>query len=236
MGPNLKVANSAAVAVLSTNAMSGVLPGLVRRFERASGAKVSVSHAPTKEALRRIRNGEALDLVILTRAGIDELVAERRVVAGTCVDLGRAGLGVGVRAGSKKPDIGSVDAFRRAILDARCVAYSTAGASGLHFAAVLKRLGIDSQLKNRVVTGGLIGNVLLRGEADLGIQMVSELLAVPGIELVGPFPAELQNVLLFSAGTLAGCTQPESAQALGRFLASPEAARAMKAGGLGPVR
>jgi len=150
--------------------------------------------------------------------------------------VARSGIGVAVRAGAVKPDIGSVDAFRRTFLDAGSVAYTTVGGSGIHFVKMLERLGIADvvRAKARTQPGGIVGELVARGEAELAVQQVSELLPVEGIELVGPFPPELQLIAVFTGGVSSHARHADAAQALLRFFAAPEALEVIKAKGMDP--
>ena len=162
------------------------------------------------------------------------LVRDGRVVPGSRVDLARSIIGMVVRAGAPKPDISTVDAFRKALLDAKSIAYS-ASASGVYIEnEMYRRLGIHDEAmpKSRRVYSERVGTVVARGEAEIGFQQVSELLPIQGIEMLGPLPTELQRVTVFSAGVAAGAREPDAARELIRFLASPAAEEAVAASGL----
>ena len=223
--------------MLATNALRTVILERAPQFDPAHGHSVSADFDSTNRILGRLLDGEAADLVIATGAAIDELVTRGKVIAGSRVDLASAGIGVCVRAGARRPDVGSVAAFRRALLDAKSVAYTLTGQSGVYFASVIERLGIAAEVKAKakVSAGGLIGEVVARGEAELGVQQISEILAVPGVELAGPLPPELQLMTLFSAGICTGTRQAETARALIRFLGTSDTARLMRTKGLEPV-
>jgi molybdate transport system substrate-binding protein len=168
---------------------------------------------------------------------IDELAKEGHVAAESRRELARCGAGVAVRAGAPKPDISSVEAFKRALLAAKSIAHTTSGASGMHLMRVVERLGIAQEVRTKARTqpGGLVGEILARGEAELAVQQIPELLAVPGLDFVGPLPAELQITSVVSAALFSRAAQPEAARALLEFLSSPAAARAYKASGLEPA-
>jgi molybdate transport system substrate-binding protein len=224
------------IKVLASNSIRAVMGELVPQFERASGHRVSLSYDPAKVMLARIERGETADLAITGSAAIDDLVKQGKLLAGSRRALARCRVGIAVLAGQPKPDISSVAAFKRALLGARSVAYTQEGASGMHFAGLIERLGIAEQVKAKAVRqpGGLIGELVAAGKAEIAIQQIPELMAVPGIELVGPLPAEIQLVTVSSAGIFAGTQQAEAAQALIEFLAAPAAAKVMKAKGLEP--
>lgn len=213
--------------------MRSVMSELIAAFERTSGHTVLIGWSTTNQILSRIRDGETADVVIATGPGIDELTKPGKIVAGSRAELGSTVVGIGVRAGAPKPDIDSVQAFKRALLAAKSITYATLGQSGAHFEQVIERLGIADQLqpKFRAIPGGLVGELVVRGEAELGVQMVSEILAVEGFELVGPFPPELQQVNSFSAAILTGTQRADAAKAFIQFLTTPAAVNVMKTGG-----
>jgi molybdate transport system substrate-binding protein len=210
---------------------------LVPQFERANDCKIAISYDPAKVMLARIQKGETADLAILGSGAIDELVKQGKISAGSRRVLARCRVGVAVLAGKPRPDISSVEAFKRTLLGAKSVAYTQEGASGMHFAGLIERLGIAEQVKAKAVRqpGGLIGELVAAGKAEIAIQQIPELMAVAGIELVGPLPAEIQLVTVSSAGIFAGTKQAEAAQSFIRFLVTPAAARVMKAKGLEPM-
>jgi molybdate transport system substrate-binding protein len=186
--------------------------------------------------LERLRAGEAADVVILTREGLDEVAREGRVAAESCVDLARSFVGIAVNAGAAHPDISTEAALRTALLGARSVAYSRLGASGILFAKLIEQLGISSEINARavIIQQGFTAERLITGEADLAVQQISELKQVGGIEVLGPIPCELQIPAVFSAGRMAATTKPDEADRLLRFLASPEVAPALRESGLEP--
>ena len=210
---------------------------LAPQFERANDCKIAISYDPAKAMLARIQKGETADLAILGSGAIDELVKQGKISAGSRRVLARCRVGVAVLAGKPRPDISSVEAFKRTLLGAKSVAYTQEGASGMHFAGLIERLGIAEQVKAKAVRqpGGLIGELVAAGKAEIAIQQIPELMAVAGIELVGPLPAEIQLVTVSSAGIFAGTKQAEAAQSFIRFLVTPAAARVMKTKGLEPM-
>ena len=228
---------ASAIKVLASNSIRAVMGELVPQFERASSGKVSLSYDPAKVMLARIEKGETADLVITGSRAIDELVKQGKILAGSRRVLARCRVGVAVLAGAPKPDIGSVEALKRALLAAGSIAYTQEGASGMHFSGVIERLGIAEEVRAKAVRqpGGLIGELVAAGKAEVAIQQIPELLAVPGIELVGPLPAEIQLVTVSSAGVFADAGDAEAANSFIRFLLTPAAARVMKAKGLEPV-
>jgi molybdate transport system substrate-binding protein len=225
---------SNALRVLSTLALKGAVRCLAGQYQAAGGGHIDADFAPTLALLDRLRAGEAADVVILTREGLDEVARDGRVVAESCVDLARSFVGVAVKAGTAHPEIATEAALRATLLGARSVAYSRLGASGILFAKLIDRLGIAADINARavIIPQGFTAERLLTGEADLAIQQISELKQVPGVDVVGPIPRELQTPAVFSAGRMAATSKPAEADLLLRFLASPEVAPALRASGL----
>jgi molybdate transport system substrate-binding protein len=225
------------IKVFASNSIRAVMGELVPQFERANDCKIAISYDPAKVMLARIRNGETADLAITGSAAIDELVKLGKILADSRRALARCAVGIAVLAGTPKPDISSVAALKRTLLGAKSVAYTQEGASGMHFAGLIERLGIAEQVKAKAVRqpGGLIGELVAAGKAEIAIQQIPELMAVAGIELVGPLPAEVQLVTVSSAGIFAGTQQAEAAQAFIEFLTVPAAAKVMKAKGFEPL-
>jgi molybdate transport system substrate-binding protein len=219
---------------------------LAPAFERASGHRLITIRGPSlgdsPEAIpTRLKRGEPADLVIMVGASIDDLSRQGLVSASSKVNLARSEIGMVVRAGAAKPDIGSVEAFKRTLLEAKSIAYSDSG-SGIYLSTTLfAKLGVADQVmgKSRKIRGPPSGEpvaaVVARGEAEIGFQQVSELIHVPGVSFVGTIPAELQEETFFSAALGNAVKQREAAEALIRFLASPEAAPAISKAGLTPL-
>lgn len=223
--------------VFASNSICAVMAELVPQFERASGHRVALGYDPAKVMLARIGNGETADLVITGSGAIDALVKQGKVLAASRRTLARCRVGVAVLAGKPKPDIGTVEALKGALLRAKSVAYTQEGASGMHFSGLIERLGIADAVRAKAVRqpGGLIGELVAAGKAEIAIQQIPELMAVPGIELVGPLPAEIQLVTVTSAGIFAGTRQQEAAQSFIDFLSTPAAALVIQAKGLEPL-
>lgn len=224
------------VRMLSTLGLMGAMRSLSSAFEAATGIHVDADFAPTLALLKRLRDGEAADLVILTRDGLDEMIAEGRVLADGAADLARSYVGIAVRAGQPHPDIGSEAALRKSLLAARSVAYSRLGASGVYFAQLIVRMGIVAEINARatIVEQGFTAQRLVSGEADLAVQQISELKQVEGIEVVGPIPYEMQTPAVFSAGRMANAKQAGAADRLLRYLASPQVVPVLRRSGLEP--
>jgi molybdate transport system substrate-binding protein len=209
--------------ILCTNGLKSVMLDLVPAFERKSAMRLTMTWGSTKGLASDIEGGAGGDLAILTAEAIDDLIDRGKAAAGSRVDLARSGIGIAVRQGASKPDISSPKALRSALLAAKSVAHSSTGQSGLYFPSVLERLGIGEQMKPKLVvpvTGIPIGEIVAQGQAEIGIQQISELLPVAGIEIVGPLPAPLQKITTFSAGVLATANDPRAARALVEFIAT----------------
>ncbi len=238
-------ASAAEVRVMISAGFYGVYAELGPAFERASGHRLVTTRGPSMgdspEAIpTRLARGESADVVILDGAAADELVKRGVARAGSKVELARSMVGMVVREGAAKPDIGSVDAFRRTLLAAKSIAYSDSG-SGTYLATTLfPRLGVADQVagKSRKVRGPPSGEpvaaVVARGEAEIGFQQVSELVHVAGVTYVGPLPAELQPGFSFAGAITANAREPVAGAALIRFLASAEAAPVITKAGLAP--
>lgn len=221
--------------LLSTLALKGAVERLAGQYQATTGVRLDADFAPTVGLLKRLREGERADVLILTREGLDELVAEGAVVAASKIDLARSYVGIAVRAGQPHPDISTEAALCKALLAARSVAYSKIGASGIYFAELIQRLGIARELNARAtITAGFTAERLVTGEADLAVQQLSELKLVAGIEVVGPIPLGLQTAAVFTAGRMASSAKVAEADALLRYLASPDVAPVLRDTGLEP--
>lgn len=235
MGPRAVLA--AEIKIISSVAMKGIVLEVAPAFEKASGHRVVAAWAGTEAVTRRIREGEVVDVVLIAAANIDSLTAAGKLVAGSRADVARSGIGVAVPAGLPRPDISSGEAVKRAVVAAGSVAYSS-GPSGFYLADLFARMGIAEQIKHKVKqtpSGVQVGEVVARGEADLGFQQMSELLHVKGIDYLGPLPPDIQHFTVFSAGLHATSTAPGAARALIRFLTSPEAGPVIRKMGMDPA-
>jgi molybdate transport system substrate-binding protein len=209
------------IKVFSTHAVQEVLCELGPAFERASGARLAIRYDPANALKHTIEDGAAFDVAIVTRAVIDALAKQRKIVHESCTDIARSGLGIAVRKGAAKPDVATVNAFKRALLAAKSVARSKEGTSGLYFDMLLTRLGIAEAMRGRVVLGGSgrIAELVARGEAVIAV----------------PLPDELQLYTVFSAGVSAACKAKDVATSLIDALTTPAAAVLLKAKGLEPM-
>jgi molybdate transport system substrate-binding protein len=222
------------IAVMASAAFKEAYLELVPEFERASGHSVSSLWVPSVQMMARLKGGEQVDLVILSAAALDELI-QAGIIAER-VDLARSGVGVAVKAGAPKPDISSGEAVKHAVLAAKSIAYST-GPSGIYLANLFQRMGIADQIRSKLrqVQGEPAGAVAARGDAEIAFQQVSELLPVPGLELVGPLPPDIQQITVFSAGLHARARSPDAARALIKFLTAPAAAPVIRRKGMEPA-
>ena len=232
-----QASSAAELRILTSNSSRTVLDALTPAYERASGHRYAVAFDSAKRMLARIKDGETGDVVILGASVVDDLARSGVVRAGSGRLFARSRIGVAVRAGAPKPDISTVEAFKRALLNARSIAHTVHGASGMYVPVLLERLGIAEQMKSRIVTrqGGYIGGVVAAGEAEIAVQQIVELLAVPGIDLVGPLPDEIQKVFETAAGIFAASKQPAAAQAMLRYFLAPANAGVFREKGLEQV-
>jgi molybdate transport system substrate-binding protein len=236
------VAEAAELTVLSAYGMQTILEDLRPKFETATGHKLSMTFATGGATVKRAQGGETADVVIALRQGIDGLVKDGKAVVASVTALARAGIVVAVRQGAPKPDISSPDALKRTLLAAKSIAYvdpASGGASGIHFAKVLDRLGIAHEMHAKTVfpnpqTPAEVGVLVANGEAELGVHVIQELMAVAGIEIVGPLPGDLQNTIVFAAAIMTSA-KDAAAKALVEFLRTPESAEVIKARGMEPA-
>jgi molybdate transport system substrate-binding protein len=233
-------AAAAEIKVLTAGAFKQVLLMLVPDFEKQTGHKVIVENDTVGALAKRIEGGEVFDLAVLTPAAVNDLSSKGKFVAGSRTNLGRVGVGVVVKEGTPKPDISSVDAFKKALLAAKSVAYidpAAGGSSGIYVAGLLDRLGVAAEVKPKakLIPGGAVAEHIARGEAELGIHQISEILPVKGVTLVGPLPADIQNYTVYAAGLGAHGKESEAAKALLKTLSGPAAADVLKSKGMEPA-
>jgi molybdate transport system substrate-binding protein len=227
------------IQVMTSGAFTEPLTKLVPDFEKKTSIDVATVFGPsmgnTPEAIpNRIQRGEPVDLVIMADTALDSLIKSGKIVPGSRVDLVRSDIGMVVRAGAPKPDISSVDALKRTLLNAKSIAYSDS-ASGVYISTqMFQHLGIADQVtsKSKKIEGERVAAVVARGEAEIGFQQISELLPVPGADFVGPLPDEVQKVTVFSAGIAVGAKHADAARALIRYLTSPAATQEITKSGL----
>jgi len=231
------VANAAEIKVLSTQATEQAYRELVPQFERASGHKVTTVFTGTLDANKRLAAGETYDLLIMSSASIDQHTTGGKVAAGSRVDLARSGVAIAVKAGAPKPDISTSDAVKKALLAARTIGYST-GPSGNYMVGLFDRMGIADAVKPKLrqtPTGVFVASIIANGEAEIGFQQVSELIHAPGIDYVGPLPADIQHYTVFSSGISAATKEADAAKGLVAFMTAPAAAETFRKHGMEPA-
>lgn len=230
-------APAAEIKLLTTGAMKQVVLAVVQDFEKRTGHKVTVDNATAGVLSRRIRDGEAFDIAVITPAAIDEMIRAGKMVAGSRVDLARVGVGVAVKQGAPLPDIGTLDAFKRTLIAARAVAHGDpagGGSSGIYVAAMLARIGVADTIRNKtiLVPGGLVAERVATGQAEIGLHQISEILAVKGVTLVGPLPAEIQNYTTYAAGLATAARDAIASKALIAALSAPAVEALLKGRGM----
>ena len=221
--------------VLSTLGLRGVFTEIAPILARR-GLDFAPTYAATNLLMPRIAGGETGDVAILTDAAIEDLSERGVIIDGSRRDLARSAIGIAVRAGAARPNVRTVESFKETILAARSIAFSRSGASGLHFAGLIERLGIAPEVMRKArVFDGVVGELAAKGDVEMAVQQVSELKLVGGIDIIGTLPDELQKITVFSAGIFARSARPAAAGLLIAALASPEAMGAMRRQGLEPV-
>ena len=226
--------------VLTAGAFKSAVIALVPEYEKASGNRVVVANDTVGALAKRIAAGETFDVVVMTPAAVDELAAIGNVIPGSRTDLARVGVGVMVKAGAPKPDVSTVDAFKKAVLAAKSVSYidpASGGSSGIYVAKLLERLGIADQVKpkEKLKKGGYVADYISSGEAELGIHQISEIVPVLGVTLIGPLPKDVQNYTVYSAGIGAATKHADAARALIAILSGPSAQALFKSKGMEAV-
>ena len=232
-------ANATDIKILSSVGMKAIMEELGPQFERTTGHKLVMSFGIANVLKRQIDAGEPFDVAILTPPLIDELVKASKIAAGTRADIARIGIGVAIRAGAPKPDISTTEAFKSALLNAKSITFTKEGTSGIYLAGLLQRLGIAEAIQPKIkplLTGGRVAEFVAKGEAELGIALINEILSFPGAELLRPLPPEVQDFTVFTTGVGANAKEPEAGGVLIKFLTAPSAASVIKAKGMEPAR
>ena len=224
------------IRVWTARAIATVLAEIGPQFEHTTGYRLNVASDLASGFARRLTAGEPVDVIISGSASMEEWIRGGSILAATRTDIARSGIGVEVREGRPKPDIGSVEAFKRALLAAKSIAYLKVG-SGIHVEKVIERLGIGDAIKAKVTRpeSDIVSELVARGEVELGIVVITQILTTPGVALVGPLPAELQSHVMFSAGVSARSKAPAAARQLIEFLAAPAAKTVMRRQGMEPA-
>ena len=226
-------AGAADVTLLCSNALKSVLEELGPQFEKASGHRLKI-YGSTGPLKAQIEKGQPFDVAIVGDETIDELLKSGKLASGSRVDIARSGMGVAIRKGAPKPELGTTQAFKQALLKAQTIAYSEGGLTGIYIKGLVERLGIAEELKSKI-RFGRGAEMVSEGKAEIGLTQVSEILPVAGAELAGPLPPEVQQYTVFPAALSAAAIQAEAGQALLKFLKSPGAAKVLKAKGLEPA-
>ena len=238
--PALTSSSAAEVKVLTAGAFKQVVLALVPDFENQTGNKVIVDNDTAGGLQKRIESGEAFDVAIITPAIVDGLAVSGKIVPNSRVNLATVSIGVVVKEGAPKPDIGTVEAFKNTLLSAKSVAYidpASGGSSGIYIDKLLERLGIADQVrpKAKLKKGGYVADLIVSGEAELGVHQISEIVPVKGAVLVGPLPKEIQNTTTYAAGLSTAAQNKEAGQALIKMFSGPDAASVFKAKGMEPA-
>ena len=222
------------IKVLSSIATREAYLELVPQFERSTGHKVATTWSGTTAIMQKMAAGETYDLVFISSTEMEQLIKQGKIVAGSRIDLAKSGIGIAVRKGAPHPDVSSAEALKRTLLAAKTVGY-TSGPSGVYMAGLIERMGIADAVKPKhrtVPSGGTVGTIVASGDAEIGFQQVSELVHIPGIDYIGPLPADVQCITVFSCGIHAGAKEPAAAKMLQQFLTTPAAVDVMKKHGL----
>jgi len=225
------------IQVIASSAFREVYLELVPQFEQMHKQKVVASFSSSPDIMKRAKAGESADLFILASGSVDELIKVGKVVPGSRVDLAKSGMGIAVRAGAPRADISSSDAVKRALLAAKSIGYS-GGASGAYVTELFQRMGIAEELKPKLrqaPPGVPVGALVARGEVEIGLHQMSELLPVAGIDILGPLPADIQQFTVFAAGVSTGAKTPDAAKELVKFLTAPETVPLIRKKGMEPV-
>jgi molybdate transport system substrate-binding protein len=229
-------AGAAEIRVLTTRAVSTVLAEIGPQFERATGNKIEVSVDVAAALVRKVKAGEPFDLLVAAPGQIDGLVKDGKLVADTPTNLVRSGIGVEVQAGAAKPDVSTVDAFKRTLIAAKSIAYLREGQSGLAVAKAIDSIGLTETLKPKLTLpdADVVSEMVAKGEVELGMVVVTQIMTSPGVALAGPLPAEIQSYITFAGAVGTAAKSPDAARALIKFLKGPEALAVMKAQGMEP--
>lgn len=227
---------AAEIRVLSSNGVKTVLEELAPQFEKTTGNKLLFEFAPAAQLKAQIEKGEGFDVALLTASGIDDLIRQGKLAAGTRADITRSGAGVAIRKGAPRPDIATAEGLKRALLAAKSIAYVAQGATGTTVRKIIERFGIVDEMKAKTkpLSGTSAADAVAKGEAELGFTQISEILSVEGAELAGPLPAEVQVYTVFTAAVGTNAKEGAAAQALIKFLTAPAAVPVIKAKGMEP--
>jgi molybdate transport system substrate-binding protein len=229
-------AGAAEIRACGARATSTILGEIGPEFERTTGHRIKVSIDVAAAVARRFDAGEPCDLLVVLEGQLDGLIKGGKIIAASRTVLARSGIGVEVRAGAPRPDIGSVEAFKRALLDAKSIAYLKEGGSGIYLAGLLERLGVAKAIESKLTRPetDIVSRLVAEGKIELGLVVITQILTTPGVDLVGPLPPEIQHYLVFAAGVASSSPVREPALDLLKFMTGPAAARALRAQGMDP--
>jgi molybdate transport system substrate-binding protein len=232
-----QLARSAEVTVMSVLPLKPFLNELGPQFERATGNKLTIKYDVSASLKRQIDAGDTFDVAVLLPALIDDLLKQGKVAVGTKVDVSRAAVAVAVKKGAPKPDVGSAEALKKTLLNAKSIAYSSEGGSGTYFKGLIERLGIAAEVSEKLqpLASSAVVPSVAKGEVELAVISPPAILADPGVELVGLMPKELQQYVVYTAGVSAAAKEADAAKALLKYLTTPAALVVMKAKGLEPI-
>jgi molybdate transport system substrate-binding protein len=237
LGMSAQSSAAAEIKVLTTGAFKQVVVALIPEFEKATGHKVVLDNGTVGQLQKRVDDGEAFDVLVLSPKGIEDYIKSGKIAPGSNAMLAKVGVGVMVKEGATQPDISSVEAFKQALLKAKSVGYidpASGGSSGIYVANLLDKLGIGDQIKPKakLQQGGHVSDLVKTGEAEIGIHQNSEIVGQPGVTLVGPLPSEIQNYTTYAVGLSAAAKQAEAAKAFIKVLTGPSAAAVLKSVGM----
>jgi len=224
------------IKVFTTRAIATVLDETGKDFQKTTGYKLAITTDIAIRMVRQIEGGEKFDVLVASPEQIDILIKEGKIIAQTRTILARSGIGVAVRAGEAKPDISSVESFKSALLKAKSIAYLKEGQSGIYLAGAIERLGLTEALKSKVIRPeqDIVSKLVATGEVELGLVVITQIQTTPGVELVGPLPAEIQAYVVFATGVSTDSRVPAAAKELINFLTSPPVVSVMKSQGMQP--
>lgn len=230
-------AQASDLKVVAPNAVKEAVVEIAARFEKDTGQRVSLSWGGSEAIAKRVADGEVFDVVVNTASGVERMAADGKLVSGSRTDFSRSGVAAAARTGLPRPDVSSASALKAALLDAQSIAISS-GASGRYLEQLFQKLGVADQIKHKIKqppSGAQIGDMLARGEADLGFQQVTELMHATGFQYLGPLPDEVQNYTVWSAGVHSSAPQADAARDFSRALVAPESAPVIRKFGMEPL-
>ena len=238
-GAAAPVAHAAELKVMSTVALTPTLDELTPKYEKSSGNKLTIVYSTIAELKKRIEAGETADVMILSRPALNDLQTQGKVSQGSIANVGSSYVAVGIRAGAPKPDISTAEKLKEALLATKSISYADpakGGASGVYFAKVIDRLGITDQMKSKtvLVPGAQAGELVARGEVEMGVAQASEIAVVPGAQVVGPLPGDLNSAIVFAVGIGSTSKDPAAAKSLIELLTSPTGVAVLKSKGMDP--